>query len=308
MQHRILGKTGWKVSAIGLGTWNIGGQWGEVSPETAVATVRAAVDAGMNLIDTADAYGEPPGLSETYVGEAVTGIRDGLYIATKVGNFGRRHGHPLPFTSPLHVKLCCEASLGRMKIDCIDLLQCHLGNLEEPEVFLEAFERLRAEGKIRAFGVSTNSLRVAQAFNRDGELAAVQVNTSLLNRDAEADLLPWCREQDVGVLVRGPLARGLLAGKYGADATFDDSVRAKWNEGEGRQEFLAMIETVEKLRFLEAEGRTMARASLAWLLANPAVTCPIPGAKSPEQARANAAAADVTLTEEELAKVDEVTK
>jgi aryl-alcohol dehydrogenase-like predicted oxidoreductase len=307
MQHRTLGRTGWKVSAIGLGTWNIGGQWGPVSEDQAVDTVRAAIDAGINLIDTADAYGEPPGLSEELVGRAIAGRRDEVYIATKVGNFARRHGHTLSYETPHHVRLCCDASLGRTKIDTIDLLQCHIGDLDEPDVFLEAFDQLERAGKIRAYGVSTNSLKVAKAFDPDPEarkgLAAVQVNYSLLNREAERDLLPWCRENDVGVLVRGPLARGLLAGKYDADSTFSDSVRSRWNGGEGRKDYLRLIEQVDSLRFLSGAERTMAQAALAWLLANPAVTCPIPGAKSPEQARANAAAADVELTDDELGQV-----
>ncbi len=306
MQHRVFGTTGWKVSAIGLGTWNIGGQWGEVDRQTALDTVHAALDAGMNLIDTADAYGMPQGLSEEILGEALAGRRDGLYLATKVGNWARRFGHPLPYTAPEHVRVCCDASLGRMKTDCIDLYQCHIGNLDEPDVFLEAFDQLIAAGKIRAFGVSTNSLKVLQAFNRDGRCAAVQVNYSLLNREAEADLLPYCREQGIGVLVRGPLGRGLLAGKYDASSTFEDSVRERWNEAQ-RDEYLALVDQVDRLRFLETPERTMAQGALAWLLANPAVTCPIPGAKSPAQARANAAAADLALTDEELAKANEVT-
>ncbi len=306
MQYRTFGSTGWDVSAVGLGTWNLGGQWGEVSRETAVETVRAAVDAGINFIDTADAYGIPQGLSEEVLGEAIRGRRDGLYIATKVGNFGRRFGHPLPYTIPEHVRLCCDASLGRMKLDVIDLYQCHIGDLAEPDVFLEAFEQLRCQGKVRAFGVSTDRLDVLKAFDRDGRCAAVQVNYSLLNRGAEADLLPYARESHVAVLVRGPLARGLLAGKYGRDSTFDDQVRKRWND-ERRDEYLAMIATVEKLRFLETGERTMAQAALAWLLTSPAVTCPIPGAKSPEQVRSNAAAADLPLSEEEVARANEVT-
>jgi aryl-alcohol dehydrogenase-like predicted oxidoreductase len=295
MQYRILGSTGWKISAIGLGTWNIGGQWGPVSREDALATVGAA-----------DAYGEPPGLSEELLGEALRGRRANLYIATKVGNYARRSGHPLAFDTPDHVRLCCDASLGRMKIDTIDLYQCHMGDLEEPGVFLEAFDRLKAAGKIRAFGVSTNSLKVAQAFDSGGGLAAVQVNYSLLGRGAEKNLLPWCRERNIGVLVRGPLAKGILAGKYGRDSRFGDSVRSGWND-KNRKEYLAMVEKVETLRFLEAKGRTMAQAALAWILSNPAITCPIPGAKSPDQARANAAAADVNLAPEEIAKANQIT-
>jgi aryl-alcohol dehydrogenase-like predicted oxidoreductase len=307
MQCALFPSTGWKVSRIGLGTWNIGGQWGPVEPDAAVATVQAAVDAGVNFIDTADAYGEPPGLSEERVGRALAGRRGGVYLATKVGNYARRMGHPLSYASPLHVKLCCEASLWRLRTDCIDLYQCHLGDLEQPEVFLEAFDRLIAEGKIRAFGVSTNNVHVAEAFHRTGRCAAVQLDYSLLARGAEKDLLPWCQANQVAVIVRGPLAKGLLAGRYSAESRFDDGVRERWNTGKGREEYRASLAKVEALRFLARPGRTLAQAALAFVLAHPAVTVAIPGAKSPEQARANAAAADATLAPDELARARQAT-
>ncbi|MBE3123910.1 MAG: aldo/keto reductase, partial [Planctomycetes bacterium] len=221
MQYRILGNTEWKVSAVGLGTWNIGGQWGAVTPDQAVATVRAAIDAGVNFIDTADAYGEPPGLSEELVGRAIAGRRDRVFLTSKVGNWARRFGHPLPYTSPLHVKLCCEASLYRLGVETIDLYQCHI-DPENPDIFLEAFDHLQQEGKIRAFGVSTNHLATLQTFHRQGRCAAVQLDYSLLARGAERDILPWCRREGVAAIIRGPLAKGLLAGKYTPDTTFTD--------------------------------------------------------------------------------------
>src|SRR5215211_239121 len=174
MQYRRLGKTGWQVSTISMGCWGIGGQWGPVEEAEAIRTIHAALDLGVNLFDTADAYGS--GVSEELVGKALRGRRDGVYIATKVGNFGRRQNVPLSYTSPLHIYLCCDASLGRMKIDTIDLYQCHIGDLADPSIFLEAFERLVEQGKIRAYGISTNSLPVAQAFNHDGNCAAIQLN------------------------------------------------------------------------------------------------------------------------------------
>ena len=304
MEYRRLGKTGWQVSTISMGCWGIGGQWGPVAEAEAIRTIHAALDLGINLFDTADAYGS--GVSEELVGKALRGRHDDVYIATKVGNFGRRQDAALTYTSPLHVELCCDASLGRLKRDTIDLYQCHIGNLAEPSIFLEAFERLVERGKIRAYGISTDSVAVAQAFNRAGKCATVQLNYSLLNRAAEAELLPWCAANDIGTLLRGPLAQGVLAGKFTSDAHFDDIVRVGWNEGEGRERFLRRLAQVEQLRFLERPERTLAQAALQWTLTNPAVTCAIPGAKDVAQITSNAGAAAGSLGADELARLGDV--
>ena len=306
MRYRRLGKTGWQVSVIGVGCWGIGGQWGEVDDRTAIATLWRAFENGVNFFDTADAYGEPPGRSEELVGKAFQGIRQEVFIATKVGNWARRHGHPLPYTSPLHIIACCHASLYRLRTDYIDLYQCHIGNPTdaEVEVFLDAFERLREQGKIRAYGISTNSLDALQRFNKHGTCATCQLDYSILNRVPEGDLLPYCRERDIGVIVRGPLAMGVLTGKFTPDTIFTDEVRRSWNEGERRERFLKRLEVVERLRFLERDGRTMAQAALQFVLAHPAVSCAIPGAKNPQQAESNAKAADGELTSDELAAIN----
>jgi len=301
MQYRRLGKTGWNVSAIGLGCWALGGQWGPIEADDATRAVHAAIDAGVNLLDTADAYGL--GLSEERVGQAVRGRRSDVYIATKAGNFARRVGHPLSYATPEHVYLCCDASLGRMKLDTIDLYQCHIGDLADPDVFLEAFARLQERGKIRAYGISTNVLPVLERFNRDDGCAAAQINYSLLNQAAAGDILPYCGDHDIGTLIRGPIAQGVLAGKFTPQTRFDDSVRVGWNDGAGRERFLQNLGRAEQLRFLADDGRTPAQAALQFVLAHPAVTCAIPGAKNAEQARANAAAADGTLSAAEMAQV-----
>jgi len=311
MEQRIFPKTGWNVGRIGFGAWGIGGQWGPVAREQADQALLAALDAGMTFLDTADAYGEPPGLSEEILGKTLQceKRRDQVVLATKVGNFGRRSGHPLPFTDPLHVELCCDASLHRLRTDRIDLYQCHLGDPSpaQTEVFLTAFDTLLRKGKIRALAISTHLLGPCEAFNRDGRLAAVQLDYSLLNRKPEADLLPWCQQHEVATIIRGPLAQGLLAGKFDAETRFTDSVRTKWNEGSGREQFLKRLKTVEALKFLERPGQTLAQAALRFVLAHPAVTVAIPGAKSPDQARANAEAGDASLTAEELEKAGRAT-
>jgi len=303
MEYRTLGKTGWRVSVIGLGTWNNSGQWGAVDEQTAIDTVAAAVDAGVNFIDTADAYGDPQGLSEFRVGKALRQVgRDQVIIATKVGNWAARYGHRLPYTHPNHVIGCCHASLYRLGINHIDLYQCHIGSGEHREVFLEAFDRLIEQGVIRPVGISTNDPEVVRAFNAEGKCAACQLDYSLINREPEKELLPSCEQANIGTIIRGPLAKGILSGKYSTESTFDDSVRAGWNKpGAKRDAFLAGLETAEKLRPLAHEGRTMAQAALQFIAAHEAVSTIIPGAKSPEQARANAAAGDTRLADAELA-------
>ncbi|HET7771098.1 MAG TPA: aldo/keto reductase [Chloroflexota bacterium] len=305
MQYRRLGKTGWNVSAVSMGCWGIGGQWGPVEEQEAIRTMQRAMDLGVNLLDTADSYGL--GVSEERVGKAIKGRRERVYVATKAGNFARRTGHPLSFATPQHVYLCADASLGRLKTDYLDLYQCHIGDLGEPDVFLEAFERLKDQGKIRAYGISTNALDVLRRFNRDGTCAAAQINYSILNQSAAREILPYCQENDIGTLIRGPLAQGLLAGKFTPDAHFDDSVRSSWNDGAGRERFLKNLEVVERLRFLVTPERTLAQAALQFVLAHPAVTCPIPGAKNTDQAQSNAAAADGAVTRAELDRIAQTT-
>lgn len=303
MLLRALGKTGWKVSAIGFGAWGLGGQWGPVEEATALGAIRAAHEAGVNFFDTADAYGLPPGLAEELCGRALQPVRAQVFIATKVGNWARRLGAGLAFKSPFDIYLCCDASLHRLRTDYLDLYQCHLGDLKEPIVFLEAFERLVARGKIRAYGVSTNAVETARAFHRDGRCAAVQTDYSFLNRAAEKELFPFCQQNGIGVIARGPLGKGVCTGKFTPQTRFTDEVRQSWNGGPGREKFLQGVALTEKLRFLERPGRTLAQAALQFVLAHPAVSTTIPGAKNPAQARANAAAGDAGLAPQELEKV-----
>ena len=305
MQYRILGRTGWKVSAVSMGCWGIGGQWGDVEEAQAIATIEAALDAGVNLFDTADAYGM--GQSELYTGKALAGRRKDVYIATKVGNWGRRLGDPPGLKSIYSIINSCHASLYRLGTDYIDLYQCHVGTPENPGIFVEAFELLKKQGKIREYAISTNHLPSLRALDAEGGCASCQINYSILSRSAESDILPYCREHDIGVLLRGPIAQGLLADKFTVETVFEDSVREKWNPGEdGRDDFLKKLDTVAKLRGIVPSGMSMADFALKFVLANPAVTCPIPGMKTPEQSRINAAAADGGLDAGILRAIDAV--
>jgi aryl-alcohol dehydrogenase-like predicted oxidoreductase len=304
VQHKTFGKTGWQVSAIGLGSWNIGNQWGEIDDVTAYATIHAAIDQGMNLIDTADAYGIPYGLSEKRLGRALGGSRHQLFVVSKVGNWGRRLGQQLAYTHPDHVRLCVHASLGRLRTDYLDVSLCHEGNLADPTVYLAGFEQLVQEGCIRAYGISTNSLEVLKRFNVHDTCSVVQVDYSLLNRAPERDILPYCQEHNIGVMVRGPLAKGVLSGRYDAASVFDDTVRQGWNEdGPARARFLEQVQQVERLKAVVPPGDAMVTAALRYVISHPAVSLAIPGAKSPAQARINAAAGETLLSQAECAQL-----
>ena len=300
MLYRSFGATGWQVSAIGLGTWNIGNQWGDINETDAFATICAAIDAGMNLCDTADAYGIPFGLSEERLGCALAGKRNDVYIVGKGGNWGRRSGHPLPMTSPDHVRLCAHASLYRLRTDWIDVLLCHESGIADPTVYLEGFEALKQEGKIRCYGVSTGRLDVLKKFNTHGACSVVEVDYSLLNRAPEAEFLPYCADHGIAVLIRGPLAKGLLSGNYSADTVFTDTVRRQFHTNEAQKaQFEKQIAVVGKLKENLKPGADMIEASLQFVASHPVLPCVIPGAKSPQQAQANARAGETAMSEQE---------
>ena len=306
MLTKSFGKLGWPVSAVGLGAWNIGNQWGDIDDATAWTTVRAAYDAGMTLFDVAESYGFPNGLSEMRVGQALSGLRHNVILVSKIGNWGRRTGGLIPKTGVDSIRISGHAILGRLRTDWVDVILCHEGNVADPTVYLEGFEALKDEGCLRAYGISTNDLGVLKRFNREGTCSVVQVDYSLLNRSAEEALLPYCQEHGIAVMVRGPLAKGLLSGRYAKGAVFTDSVRANWNAGGAQQaQFEARVKQVGRLAEVVAPGEEMVQAAIRYTFSHEAVSVAIPGAKSAAQAGANAAAGSRTLTAEEAARLRE---
>jgi myo-inositol catabolism protein IolS len=299
MLYRKFGTTDWNVSAIGLGTWNIGNQWGEIDEATALATVKSAFDNGVNLFDTAEAYGIPQGLSEERLGKALQGCRSQAYILSKIGSWGRRTGDGLPRTVD-NIRLCLQASLFRLKTDWLDAVLCHEGDLDDPTIYLEAFEMLKAQGYIRAYGISTNDFDVLKRFNVNHNCQIVELDYSLLNRKPESQVFPYCQEHGIAVLARGPLAQGLLSGKYAAESVFTDTVRSKWHKNEDKQrKFLQNIASVEALKTALSSGVDLATTALRFVVSHPAQPVAIPGAKSAEQAASNAKAGGAMLSAEE---------
>jgi myo-inositol catabolism protein IolS len=290
MEYRDLGRTGLRVSEIGFGAWAIGGDaWGPVEDAESLAAMERALELGINFIDTADVYGE--GRSESLVSKAISGRRDEVVISTKGGLMGhyREPEREPVYDRPEKIIKACEASLKRLETDHLDVYFCHIwwDKPEETEAFIEAFEQLKNDGKVRAVGVSTNDLDYIKHFDQDGGLDVVQLDYSILNREPERDILPYLEERGIGVVVRGPLRMGLLTGKFSEDTTFPErDIRRSWPEA---QWFKESLKKVQSLKTLE-DGRTLGQLALRYVLNHPAVSVAIPGAKTPVQVEANAAA------------------
>ena len=307
VEYRELGRSGIRVSEVGFGAWAIGGDaWGPVEDADSVAAMGRALDLGVNFIDTADVYGD--GRSESLVARVMEGRRDEVVLSTKGGLMGH---HRDPEREPVYdrpekVIEACEASLRRLGTDHVDAYFCHIwwDKREETEAFMEAFELLKRDGKVRAAGVSTNDLDHIRHFDRDGGLDVVQLDYSILNREPEREVLPYLEEHGIGVVVRGPLRMGLLTGKFSAETTFPEGdVRAGWPE---EPWFRESLERVERLRPLE-DGRTLGQLALRYVLSHPAVSVVIPGAKTPAQAEANVAASTrPLLSGEDLRAIQDV--
>lgn len=310
IERRTLGKSGIQVSKMGFGLWAAGGDyWGPTEDQRILDAIDAALEAGINFFDTADVYGG--GHSEELLGQAMKGRRDQFIVATKIGwiDFdGEAERSAYDTVDKLVAGV--ESNLRRLQTDHIDVIQSHI-DFRDPtmEVFVEGFQKLQREGKVRAYGVSTSDLEYLKAFNSDGGCASLQTDYSILNRTAEAEIFPYCMEHDIGVIVRGPLAMGILTGKFDPDWTFpEDDWRRRWQETpEEREIFLQDLEKVDQLRPL-AEDRTMAQLALQFVMAHPAVTAAIPGAKNQRQLEDNVQAALLPpLTDEEMAHIDAVT-
>jgi aryl-alcohol dehydrogenase-like predicted oxidoreductase len=302
MRTRRLGAQGPEISVVGYGAWEAGGTaWGpNESDEAVIAAIRAALDAGISWIDTAEVYGD--GVSEGLVGRAVRGRREAVTIASKVA--------PQPEGSgfrPEQVRAACDGSLARLGVDELDLYQLHWP--DETGIPVEdtwgAMTELQDAGKVRAIGVSN--------FDRDliGRCLAIrhvdslQPEFSMLDR-RHADLIRWCGEQGIGVVSYGPLAYGLLTGAIGPDTTFAEGDWRGRPQDEGPYADLpGSLAIVDRLRpVAERVGCTLAQLALAWNAHQPGVTSAIAGSRNAEHVRANAGAGDVELDAATLAEID----
>ncbi len=317
MEYRQLGHSGLRVSALTLGTMTFGGRghWtrvGATEVDTATRQVDMCLDAGVNLIDTADVYSE--GLSEEVVGKTLRGRRDRVLIATKA-RFAMGDGPNDAGLSRHHLIRACEASLRRLGTDYIDLFQVHEWDGQTPlEETLSALDHLVNAGKVRYIGCSNyaawhimKALGVSERKNLQ-RFISQQIYYSLQARDAEYELVPVALDQGVGILVWSPLAGGLLSGKYrrGQDMPEGSRHLTDWNEPPVHDED-QLYDIVDVLvEIAEARGVSAAQVALAWTLGRPGIATVVVGARTEEQLADNLGAADLTLEDDERARLDEV--
>ncbi len=300
MSERIrLGRSGLQVSPICYGSWQLSPRfWGDVPAEQVAAAMRRAFEVGVNFYDTADAYGN--GLSESVMGEALKDLpRDQIVVATKVYHHFYEDGHRHPDLSREYILQECENSLRRLKMDYVDLYQLHAFDPFTPlEETTDALEKLRQAGKIRAYGVSNFTVEQLRLARTCGDYATLQPRDSLLDRQIESDLLPYCGQEDIGVLVYSPLSRGLLTGKYDGTETFTDFRKNNPRfQGERFKKLAAAVRSLKPIA--DKYGLTIVQLVLVATMAHPCVHCPIVGIKTPEQIEEAAGAMGKTIDRED---------
>jgi aryl-alcohol dehydrogenase-like predicted oxidoreductase len=301
MKNRTLGRTGATISEIGFGAWQIGGAWGDVSEEDGKRALNAALDAGVTFIDTADVYGD--GRSEKIIA-AVLKERGGdkPFVATKAGR--RLNPHVAEGYTAANIEAFIDRSLTNLGVETLDLVQLHCPPTEvfyRPDMF-GALDDLTAKGKIRNYGVSVSTVEEALKAIEYPGVATIQIIYNIFRQRPHDLFFEQAHKKNVGIIVRVPLASGLLSGKITADTKFADDDHRTFNRNgeffDVGETFAGVpldvaLEAVEQMRPLVPQGASMAQFALAWILQSPAVSVVIPGARNEAQARANAAASEL---------------
>ena len=311
MQYRELGRTGWQVSTVSFGAWAIGGSWGTVDDQQSLAALHRAIDLGVNFIDTADVYGD--GRSERLVAQLRRERSEPIYIATKAGR--RLSPHTSAGYNRENLTAFVDRSLQNLQTQAIDLLQLHCPPNElyyRSEVF-GVLDDLVTAGKLRHYGVSVKSPEEGLKAIDYPNVESVQIIFNMFRHRPAELFFSEARRRKVGILARVPLASGLLTGKMRPDTKFEPQDHREFNRhgevfdvGEtfAGVDYETGLRAVEALKSICPPGMSLTQFALRWILMFDAVTCAIPGAKRPEQAEANCAAADVPpLSEETMAAV-----
>ena len=310
MQYRRLGDSRLDISVIGYGCWAMGKTfWGDdVVDEESLEAVRTSLDLGVTFFDTAQAYGY--GHSERVLGRALQGVpRAEVIIATKTGlQWDDREESIDRNSSPEYLAGSLEDSLERLQTDYVDLYQIHWPDESVPIADSAAgMKQLLDAGTVRAVGVSNYNVQQMQQFMAVCPLHSLQPPYSMLTRDIEADILPFCRENHIGVLAYSPMARGLLTGKYDETASFpqtDGRANSPMWQGDRLKRNVAAVNQMAGLA--RQHGKTVAQLALAWVTSQPGLTCALSGTKRPDQIRETAAAGDWQLDDAILAQIDEI--
>ena len=315
MQYRALGRTGWNASEMGFGAWAIGGDaWGTTDDKEAIAALHKAIELGVNFIDTADVYGD--GHSEQLIAQVRKSHSQRVFIATKAGR--RLNPHVAAGYNRKNLTDFVERSLQNLQMEALDLLQLHCPPDEvydNPEVFA-ILDDLVQQGKLRNYGVSVEKVEEALKAIRYPNLQSVQIIFNMFRFKPAEEFFKAAREHQVGVIVRVPLASGLLTGKFKRDTHFDPKDHRNYNrhgesfdQGEtfSGVDYEAGLDAVEELRSLVPSGVSMAQFALRWILMFPEVTTVIAGSKNPQQAEDNTHAAELPpLSEETMRRVQEI--
>lgn len=311
MRTRPLGaRSGIEVSEVGLGLWAVAGSdWGPGDDRASLEAIEAALDAGVTFFDTADQYGD--GHSEELLGQAMSGRRERFVVATKIGwNGYDERTRTTQYDTVDKLVAGVEGSLRRLNTDRVEAIQCHIDHPEpNTDVFIDGFRKLEEQEKVGAWGVSTSDLSLLERFNAEGDCDLLQIDYSILNRTAEAEILPYCLENGIGVIVRGPLAMGMLADKYSVTQAFpEDDFRRAWIEDPAQNaQFRKDLEVVAGLRTAVPDDQTMSQFALRFVRSHPAVSTVIPGARDRAQSEANASAGELPLlSPEEHEAVDQL--
>jgi len=297
MEYRKLGQNGPKIPVIGFGGWPIGGGMGSVSEDTAMNTVREALDRGYTLIDTAQYYKS----SEERIGKVIQEYdRDKLFITSKVSEDMSAEG----------VRRAFENSLIKLKVDYLDLYQIHWRDKNVPvEETLDAIEKFQSQGKIRYIGVSNFTVEQLEGAMNHAPIVSNQINYNLFLRTPEERLFPFCKKHGIGLMVHSTLAKGLLTGKYTLNYRFDsEDERSRFDQYQGETLNRYLAASNELKEFAAEKGWTLIQTAIAWVLRRDEVSTTLVGMKDPSEVEAPYSAADLRLNKEEIERIEDILK
>lgn len=309
MKYRIFGKTNWKVSEVGLGTWALGGGWGRVSESDAIGVLEKAIERGINFFDTADVYGD--GKSEQLIGQVLKSTDQKIYVATK---FGRRlDPHVSSGYTKDNLERFLDRSLGNLGVDTIDLIQLHCPPIDlyyKPEVF-EALDSFVEQGKIQHYGVSVEKVEEGLKAIEYPGVVSVQIIFNIFRQRPLELFFEQCKKKNIAVIARVPLASGLLTGKMSLATKFPEDDHRNYNrqgkffdvdETFSGVNFEIGLKAVEELKRIKPDDISCVQMALKWILMHSEVSCVIPGAKNTKQLEENISASELTDLDPDVLK------